>query len=56
MTVDMLNDFVDQGYLDHSVVDGYDPYYEPAWTGDDSWKDHNASDELDAYYDCRQGW
>ena len=56
MTSTEISGLVDQGYLDQSLVEKFDPYYEPSWTGDDSWRDERANDELDAYYECRRGW
>ena len=31
MGKDLLNEFVRAGYLDASVTEGFDPYYEPSW-------------------------
>ena len=33
----LLKEFVEQGDLDRSVVDGFDPYYEPSW-----WTDYDT--------------
>ena len=56
MTTAELNDFVEQGYLDSSVTEAYDPYYEPALTGGAYWDDGNAVEEIAAYNDIRSTW
>ena len=49
MGKDLLNEFVRAGYLDASVTEGFDPYYEPSWwRGDEGYVDDGdwvASDE-----------
>lgn len=37
MGKDLLNEFVNRGWLDRSVTEGYDPYYEPEWLPTDAW-------------------
>ena len=46
-----LNGFVEQGYLEPSVTEKYDPYYEPKWVGGSTWDDETAQCELEAYYE-----
>ena len=38
----LLREFVEQGWLDRSVTEGYDPYYEPSWFASDSPADDDA--------------
>jgi len=42
MGKDMLQHFVEDGYLDASVTEGFDPYYEPSWFAEDGWRDDDA--------------
>ena len=44
MGKDLLNEFVNRGWLDRSVTEGFDPYYEPQWFGDSDWRDDDAWD------------
>ena len=55
MTKAELRDFVDQGQLDSSLVEGFDALYEPSWCGAD-WDDDTAKSELEAYNDARRSW
>ena len=53
MSRDTLKDFVENGYLDASVTDSFDPYYEPSWLLDEDayrgvaepWSDIDALDD-----------
>lgn len=47
MTGQMLNEFVEQGYLDRSVTETFDPYYEPAWWAEEE----NFSSESETFFE-----
>ena len=42
MGKDLLNEFVERGWLDRSVTEGFDPYFEPDWFAMDDWRDDDA--------------
>ena len=42
MGKDLLEEFVSNGWLDYSVTEGFDPYFEPSWYADENPRDSDA--------------
>ncbi|MBQ6390713.1 MAG: hypothetical protein IJH88_03720 [Eggerthellaceae bacterium] len=52
MGKDMLREFVSNGWLDGSVTEAFDPYFEPIWFTEGDWRDDDAwAHERDMQYE-----